>query len=515
MEYQYAQNQKQLTSPNTYTYTVKYQQVYTYAGIEPILTKDDVAAIRDSGFGHVRMFLDPLVCGSWNVTTGQYVYPSLQTYNPSAFDPMNAFIEDVRLCADMGLPVVINFFPYFISPAHRNYVVKGDDPLNVKSFKKSWEAAAQREDPLADLTLGPFYQTRDYPGPWKKDFASHAGLLPQSVDQNHPLAKVWKGLTQIFKSEGLTDQEIYLQPMSEAQVGLEIPLFLPTSDPLSVGRGTKWRYVQMEAIKAIQSEYATDYNYKILVSSPQSFPHSFAIRGASGSPNPTGAWSHLFLRYLPGEGITDVNSLIYTFHMYAPFGFTHPADGSSLAYYINNKLEDVRYYHGGSFDDARDDYNAPAPVTTGSSIGSPGTSPYINVSSDYDYLSTKPYFDQMIQWKKMEQDRNPLLRMQPVMITEFGATQQGGAEGRLPVPVGWTHANFEKSPNDENRARWVYDIIQMCQHKNFGWSYFDWSAGFRCAKGTMISGADRAPAEVYPVELLAPFNTVFASGERP
>lgn len=465
----------------------RWPMIYDGPTTASLFNTDNAVTIEDNGFGHVRFFFDPLLCGSTNFL-GQYVYPSATNITPG----MAALIQDIHTANAEDLAVVLNFFPYWISYEHNYRTVNGDlitgKPWsnNAESWKRSWTGS----------TENPFGNPNLYPGPWRKDFAMHYGNI-SGIDQNHPLPKLWKGITEILHNEGFTPGEVYLQPISEAQTGFSDANNFGESPEEVINdyvlgefafkkRYEAWRKIQLETIQAI---WSVNPEYKVLVTSQESFPWSYRNEHtAQGVPGFTGFSS--FVPYTRDELGEPTENLIYTFHMYSPYDFTHNASVTGDREQYINKGADALQLIVYQFN--RDDF-APNPPTT--------VSPHVRVN-EYHYNGALEHFNLMKRWlnssfkETIEADESTWAP--PLMITEFGAWRKLAAEFTPPpgtqTPLGDTvYTVQEGTPTDEElypldyqRARWVYDIRKLAQDNNYGWTYFDFAGGFRAFKRSMF-----------------------------
>lgn len=487
---------------------------------------DNATTIVNKGFGHVRFFFDPLLCGS-NLAgqPGQYVYPSATNITPG----MAALIQDIHTANNAGLAVVLNFFPFWISYEHNYRTANGKPDLNPtpqNEWKKnpdSWKRTWNPDEDGDETPDNPFGDPMPYPGPWRKDFAMYYGPV-SGINQNHPLPKLWKGITEILQSEGFTPGEVYLQPISEAQTGLSDPKnfgetpslhneYVDGSDAFK-NRYQRWRKIQLETIQAI---WSVNPEYKVLVTSQESFPWSYRNEFTSqGGPGMDGFTS--FEPYTREELGEPTENLIYTFHMYSPYEFTHNSwISGDHEQYVNKGAGDNVL--GSLSQPDRDDYN-PSPPTTNSY--------HINTGSAYHYNPTLDHFNLMKRWLKGSfpdtEEADESTWAPPLLITEFGGWRKApGSNAHDPagviIRVGpRSGPDYDAIfPLDIQRAKWVYDIRNLAEDNHMGWTYFDYSGGFRAFEGKMFdfnhTNLLREPSQ--PTDLVYRFTNALFGGTRP
>ncbi len=496
----------------------RFPNIYTNTGIAPIFNYTIAKRIKNMGFGHVRFFIDPLMIRVKNTSTGQWELPS----NGGVSSGMQALLDDMQDAHDAGLSVVINFFPKWISPKHQEWTVIGpvpnpplpSDDINNLDNPNAWK----RQSSLNPHYNDPFL----YPGPWRKDYSMHWGLVDEVVSVNHPLRVDWRYLASIFttafpEAEGW----LYFQPISEAQVDYTNPKFFTAAENAVVGAGVngavrraRWRAIQLATIKDIQ-DIAKEFH--ILVSSNESFPHTYLNQNTYGV-----ATGSLFTPYNANDGITELNKLIYTFHMYAPIAFTHPSSGdpqtNPLMHYAQFSTDLI------PAEPQRDDYSNAA--RNGLSTFSPHV--VLPATDAFKRRRAKGYMNLMHQWKAIHwpnADSEDESTFAPaLMITEFGAKRipASGLIDVNPVEDGlvWaprdTPAYQNAFPYDTERARWTWDIRTLAEANNYGWTYFDFSSQFGAVIERMFAGNDPTLAATPSPGTFAPgFNAALIQGPRP
>lgn len=465
-------------------------------------------------FGHVRVFLDPLVAGSVNAS-GIYEYPNSTNVSPA----MDSFLNFVDRCKKLHIPVVVNFFPFWISQRHFDWVVLGQtapEPfpqVNSKAYK------------IASPTPGYFNTPRPYLAPWRKQYAMYETATLDAP--NHPLVKTWRELTKIFSDRGFGRQDVTFSIMGEPQVGFSQPRYFLAADwPMYSSEQTrrdKWRAIQLEAVKAIRANENPLMRFRVMVTSNESFPHSFVHTNPAPLLNEPPYNSSMFPKYTSQE-VVAADDLIYTFHLYAPYRFTHPQDAAN---------EDQKNYYNPAYDlgaayqiyiepetSTRNDYSKPlSPVTT---------SPHDDANSGYHRLRMKQYLALMNHWSALEWPAIwPAAKpySNAIVMAEFGAFEQkftcdtpaepDPTSGEIQVGIQCLHSlPYMNADKLKMRARWTYDARKLAENRRYGWTYWDLSSGFRAFEGSMIVGNPTVPAPTAPTDYLPGFESALF-GTRP
>lgn len=473
--------------------SARWPEIYTEAGIQNMLTETlPLFNFIDQKFMHVRIAIDPLVCGQ--IVNGVYKFPDeLSAPSPA----MAALLDDVALCNDRNLAVILCLNPYWISPRHHQFKTTGIpipgapwatwvDLDSSGRYKGAWGYPRP-------TSVNYWNPPNPYLGPWRKDFVTVWGnTQPPSanlVPSTHPLVRSWKGISDMIRLDGrFNSKQVFFQILDEPLVGFNqntltaAELFDDVYEDLDLRRGW-WRAVQL---KAIQTIWAQAPDYRVIATPTENMPHSY-VETQTDLPNYN---ESLFPHYLQSEfSLTDfaaASKIIYAFNNYCPYEFAeNPGLPTDPRWFYVNK-----FYPGDSqFNPllnwpARDDYRPPV------------ASPHI-VNNPYHRNRVEQYMLLMNQWRKKEWPI-PSQKSNPIMMTGFGTKYVVLTTGATNVDTGHTHVDSgtlqdvltffpgESDPlplynawHDRMRARWVYDTRTLAENLKFGWTHFSATGAFR------------------------------------
>ncbi|MCA0360268.1 MAG: glycoside hydrolase family 5 protein [Armatimonadetes bacterium] len=197
-------------------------------------------------------------------------------------------------------------------------------------------------------------------------------------------------------------------------------VFLEVLNEPAVMKGDKWRGIESRLVGAIRK------------AAPK---HTIIV-------NPGGEWSSID-RLVEGEPYADKN-LIYTFHCYDPFVFTH--QGAEWGWDKSRFMKQVPYP------------SSPEAVE-----------PLLGTIQDQDAMwAVKNYGGENWDFAKMK--------------ARLKLAADWGAKHKVPVYCGEFGAYATFSPR-ESRLTWIRDTTRAMRELGIGWAMWDYAGGFAVAVG--------------------------------
>lgn len=408
---------------------------YNAARMNLLMNTADFQDIKDQGFDHVRIVIDPLTVGCGPTGTIKTISPLTDQLN---LDALKATVQEANA---VDLAVILDFHPVVLNSWHyTNKVAK--DLSNVPT----------------------------YPAAMKWNLCTFA---PGTTDfSNHPLIKFWQSFSAEFATfdKELVFFEIMNEPMinfSSANLGNAEP---HTEQNLG-SRRNEWRQLQLEAVKAIQNHANQDVrDFKIICTSYTSLPRDIdGWRERDGSTEFRGHHPRL---EDPGKGPyvyseCNINNVIYAFHVYDPFRYTH-----FIASGLSN-FPDPKYWQSRDYHSQYGEQNPEPPIGW--------TSVFPEDEANTNFYWERPIGDMIRDLSLFANYTIPIgedeaIVVAPILITEFGSEKRRMPEQEFappfdpdPYPSG-----FEDKQNLE-RQRWHYDVRKGLESLNMGWTVFDYT----------------------------------------
>ncbi|MBN8690687.1 MAG: cellulase family glycosylhydrolase [Armatimonadetes bacterium] len=434
---------------------------YDERRLDDLLIEADFVKLRLAGFEHVRIPISPVAFGVHDQTgkvEPSFIFkreasdPSFSPgnwpvgYHINAQENFEALAADIIAAQAQGLDVILDCHPWLVSQAHYDY---------------EWKGGAGTTKPPS--------------GTFLENFCTD-GPMPIPITQNHPLPKFWSSFLAELRIHldvlenplcgGNVFQGIHFEVLNEPMVNfwgqISETQYGPrysegasnTSLDPAIDRQWKfdqlanWKAIQAQAIKAIYTEVDPEGN-RIIVSTLTNLVDSFGEQ--KRQPLVPGTPTYQFTPYSPSEmtaiGCPESYSrrLIYAYHPYLPFKYTHKEPIGGIApEYLKKR-----------------DY--------GDNFVAPHTSFFYRdniLESENSSTRTKamPY---MFDW--VGSYDNPA-----IIATEFGVIKRDGDPYAEPDPVPTNPTTLDV--DDWQRYKWHYDLRTLMEAHNSAWTVFGYTS---------------------------------------
>lgn len=441
---------------------MKSRPCYDERRLDDMLNSHDFQMIAEAGFDHVRIPISPVAFGVHDQTGAvdpNFVFTRSATdtgfddnwpvgYHINAHENFEALAADIIAAQEVGLEIIIDCHPWLVSQHH---------------YDLNWE-------------MGP--ATKPPSGTFLENFCT-APTVPALITQNHPLPKFWDTFLHELRlaleiaenpryNEGNVFRGIHFEVLNEPMVNFWGKYADGNYGPLTsaqYGQGIQetdykawrfdqlpnWKVIQARAVRAIYENVNPDES-RVIVSTLTSLVDSYGLQ--KRLPLDPLTPTYQFTIYTGadmqavGTPMTNARRLIYSYHPYLPFNYTHVKETSY------RKLRDYS-----------DDFFSPYTSFAYSD----------NILEQGDPLdpSRKRAIPYVVTWQSNNDS--------PAMLaTEFGAIHRSeypvddpGNTGAQPRPV----AELE-------RDKYLYDMRRVIEVLGGGWSVF----GFTSTWGVTARG---------------------------
>lgn len=419
---------------------IAWSNPYINNRLDLMLDESDFEMIAGSGFGHVRILLDPLAMDMFESSSDPMVVSSTARFWPH-------LMADIKEAQDQGLYVILDFHPFVMS---------------LKHFR-DWSLRYREEQVLPS----DFDANFQYRGTYKYHFLDPAG------GDNTNLARFWDSFTAELQNRLGTAEwssvnsdriafELLNEPFEDiynsASAGLRLPWVEVTSWSWRNVAMVQWRSTAISALKKVQARFPRSH---VLVTNFMSSPETaFDVPFAPIQ--------------LLVDGVTEVRTIVYVWHFYEPLSFTHRVGGEKHYYYERDWLGTHRSASMFAFPPYFDQQALKSPYDC-------DRMPWVQADyvpygevDDGDQDHAKETNDLVKDWVA---GAKAVLGQDPkVGITEFGCLRRNwNGNHFLEDPPYSPPSPDERSLNRE-RSHWVFDTRTYIQSQlpNSGWTYFDY-----------------------------------------
>ncbi len=512
--------------------------IYTEGGMQNMFVENEMHELIKNNFGHVRIAVDPLVCGSLDQNS-VYHYPDETPPGtiPQPSPAMATLLDDMAMYVgkDSGMAVILCFNPYWISQRHQHYMTTGRKQSGTANFTGNVDSAGNHKGAWGyaeHLTNKDRWNPINYyKGPWRKEYITvwgQNGATPSVnlVPDAHPLVRTWKGIAQMIVADGrFSNANVYFQIMDEPLVGVNGNSLLQSEldDPAfvcQINRRGWWRAVQLKTIKTI-NQFAP--GYRVIATPTENMPHSFVETDTTLPTYNQSLFPHYTNSDFSAAEVAIASKIISAFNDYCPYRFADDPSlpSSPLWYYVNS------FYPGDSqfgilAGVQRDDYTVPL------------ASPHVE-NHPYHRNRVQQYMMLMNRWRQLEWPL-PGQKSNPIIMTGFGAKYVVLTTGATVPDSGLTHVTQDElngfyvfpgdadplgiynAWHDKMRARWVYDTRTLAEQLKFGWSHFSAVGAYRAFNGDTFANYATVsqPPSNPPVDAFVPdYNEALFGTVRP
>ncbi|MBN8690968.1 MAG: cellulase family glycosylhydrolase [Armatimonadetes bacterium] len=432
---------------------------YDMRRLSSMLLGFDFEYIAQQGFDHVRIPISPIAFGAKD-QTGQvdpnyeFIRGATDTgfsilwpvgYKIKAQDSFNALATDIIDAQVQGLDVIIDCHPWAVSEVHWN-----------------------------DAWVGESGTTPSPTGTYLENFCT-SNSIPSLITSNHPLPKFWDSFLAELKThleissnpKYVAGQnvfkgihfEILNEPMvnfwgqfkdshygPKYSVGVTFAHDNPTYKTWLFDQLANWKAIQAQTIKAIYSR-VNPADSRVIVSTLTNLVDSYGLqRRGTAQSDPTFQFSPFVAADMTGIGgqVGWSRRLIYAYHPYLPFRYTHEP---GKEYLKRRDYYDDLVFHSSFF--------------------------YLdNIWETGDQITRIRALPYMTTWQAQYEGT-------AMLATEVGAIH--------PTGLGFEYEDTEITAQlrgipEEMRDKWLYDIRTSLESMNSGWTIFGYTGTWGMTK---------------------------------
>jgi len=437
---------------------------YDERRLDVMLLPVDFRHISKAGFDHVRIPISPVAFGVHDQTGAvdvNYVFTRSATetgfdsnwpvgYHINAHENFEALAADIMAAQEEGLDIIIDCHPWLVSEYHYN---------------NEWKRGTATKPPS---------------GTYLENFCT-APTVPALITQNHPLPKFWDTFLSTLRDylevsensrygEGNVFRGIHFEVLNEPMVNFwgEItgggygPMYTYGVQQQHGDSAYKiwkfdqlqnWKVIQARAVRAIYENVNPDES-RVIVSTLTSLVDSYGLQ--TRIPNQAPAVTYQFTAYLGadmvavGTPMTNARRVIYRYHPYLPFAYTH--DNTKSYRKLRDYSDDFfSPYTSFAYDDNILEQGDPLDPTRKRAI------PYI------------------VTW--LNDNEHPAM-----LATEFGAIHR--YPGLYTADEQPPSGTAERTVPEFERDKYLYDMRRVIEILGGGWSVF----GFTSTWGVTARG---------------------------
>ena len=441
---------------------------YDKRRLDNLMLAFDFDLISAQGFDHIRIPISPVAFGVKDQTGKvypeyEYVHVAGDTGFPSnwpvgykinAQDSFDALAKDIVEAQICGLDVIIDCHPWAVSQTHWDDVWQGG----------------------TGITPSPA-------GTYLENFCT-ANTIPSLITQSHPLPKFWDTFLQELKvhlenpynPKYLAGEDVFKgvhfeilnEPMvnfwgkfSDGHYGPRYTIGVnqdhddPTYKIWKFDQLANWKAIQAQTVKAIYSR-VNPQGSRVILSTLTNLVESYGLQKRSNIP---GAATDQFAPFTESE-MSAIGGqagwsrrLIYAYHPYLPFNYTHQVgetESVSNQYLKRRDFYDDLVFYPSFF--YRDNIWETGDV------------------ADPTRLRALPY---MTTWLSQFDGT-------AILATEVGAVHPKGGDFGY-EPSGLT-PTLERGGPEGMRDKWLYDIRTSLEGINSGWTIYGYTSSWGMTK---------------------------------
>ena len=442
---------------------MKSRPCYDERRLDDMLNSHDFQMIAEAGFDHVRIPISPVAFGVHDQTGAvdvNYVFTRSATdtgfdsnwpvgYHINAHENFEALAADIIAAQEVGLEIIIDCHPWLVSQHH---------------YDLNWEMGASTKPPS---------------GTFLENFCT-APTVPALITQNHPLPKFWDTFLHELRlalevaenpryNEGNVFRGIHFEVLNEPMVNFWGKYSDGSYGPLTSAQYgqtndhavfdawkfdqlANWKVIQARAVRAIYENVNPDES-RVIVSTLTSLVDSYGVQ--KRQPLVPGTPTYQFTPYIGadmtaiGTSMTNARRVIYSYHPYLPFAYTH---NEKLSDGLNRTYRKLRDYYD----------NFLSPYTS-----------FLyndNILEEGDPLdpSRKRALPYIVTWRTDNEG--------PAMLaTEFGSIHREATVYAVDQPPPGNNTGLRPVTEFE-RDKYLYDMRRAIELQGGGWSVFGYTS---------------------------------------